>query len=51
MREIEATIQGVFGDKIADRIVIRGTDNKWMYVGNGCKFGKQPHMASAGIMK
>ena len=46
--EIEQTLAAVYGDDAAEKIVIRGQDHKWMYVGNGSRCGKQMHMASAG---
>ena len=48
MHAIEATLVGVFGDENARRIVVRGCDGRWLYVGDGCRAGKQAHMASAG---
>ena len=48
MHAIEAALVGVFGDENARRIVVRGCDERWVYIGLGCRAGKQAHMASAG---
>jgi hypothetical protein len=46
--EIETTISRVFGVDNAEKIVVRGDDSRWLYVGTGNRTGKQMHMASAG---
>jgi hypothetical protein len=48
VKDIEDTLVGVFGEDNARNIVVRGRDERWIYVGSGCKNGKQTHMASAG---
>lgn len=49
--KIEDALGIVFEDD-ASKIVVRGDSGsgKWQYIGNGCKAGKQAHMASAGNM-
>jgi hypothetical protein len=44
---IRSLLESVFGIDMATKIVIRGSDKSWKYEGQGCKEGKQPHMASA----